>query len=100
MGARKTVILKKLLFYGICLTGLENKRTYGIQLRLSAVVCFWGEKPCFYALYSKDSETGEIVAVFVVKTIRNSESRHNEHHSLWRVNLYNSARNSINTLSR
>lgn len=23
-GARKTVILKKLLFYGICLTGLEN----------------------------------------------------------------------------
>jgi len=24
MGARKTVILKKLLFYGICLAGLEN----------------------------------------------------------------------------
>ena len=24
MGTRKTVILKKLLFYGICLTGLEN----------------------------------------------------------------------------
>lgn len=41
MGARKTVILKKLLFYGICLTGLENKRTYGIQLRLSAVVCWF-----------------------------------------------------------
>ena len=87
MGARKTVILKKLLFYGICLTGLENKRTYGIQLRLSAVVCFWGEKPCFYALYSKDSETGEIVADFVVKTIRNSESRHNEPRSLRSANI-------------
>lgn len=56
MGARKTVILKKLLFYGICLTGLENKRTYGIQLRLSAVVCFWGEILYFCALYGRDSE--------------------------------------------
>ena len=66
MGARKTVIHQKLLLYGICLTGLENKRTYGIRLRLDAVVRFWGEKPCFYALYGKDSETGEIVAVSVI----------------------------------
>jgi hypothetical protein len=46
-----------LLFYGICRTGLGNKRTYGIQLRLSAVVCFWGEILYFCALYGRDSET-------------------------------------------
>jgi len=46
---------------------LENKRTYGIRLRLDAVVCFCGEKPCFYALYSKIGDTGEIVAVSVIK---------------------------------
>ena len=99
MGARKTVI-QKLLFYGICLTGLENKRTYGIQLRLSAVVCFWGEKPCFYALYGKGSETGEIVAVFVVKTIQNSESRHNEPHSLGSANICGFVSKHTKPLSR
>ena len=40
MGARKTVILKKLLFYGICLTGVETTTKRTMSSRMTGIVLF------------------------------------------------------------
>lgn len=98
-GARKTVILKNYYFTATVWQGWK-KQTYGIRLRLSAVVCFLDEMTTFYALYGRDSGTGEIVAVFVVKSLQNSESRHNERRSLEGVSICGFVSNPIKPQSR